>query len=78
MPSPTVNSLHRDRETVSDREDEHLRRNGWRATSRVAATWLWEYALADGTLLLVDKDTALALQGAMESSVYKHLRGKAG
>jgi hypothetical protein len=58
-----VDDVRYEREQLEFRVDAFLRTRGWKhSSSNPASIWLWEKALADGRVVLVDKDAALQFE----------------
>lgn len=59
----TIDDVRSARESLEHDVDNMLRANGWRSTCmNPASLWLWQKTLADGRVMLVDKDTALMFE----------------
>lgn len=58
-----VDDVRYERGQLEFRVDAFLRTRGWKhSSSNPAHIWLWEKAMADGRVVLVDKDTALLFE----------------
>lgn len=56
------------RDDLESTEDRYLRERGWRYSSdNPACTWLWQKALPDGRIVMVDRGMAVSLQARADS-----------
>ena len=69
----TTNKLSELEDALSSAKDKLLRQRGWTYTSdNPASTWLWQKALPDGRIVVVDRDTAIHMQCMADSISLAH------
>lgn len=64
----SFNKVREAEENSADVAASYLRGRGWSYSSdNPASTWLWQKALPDGRIIMVDRDTAVSLQSRADS-----------